>query len=256
MRFENAPKKDDLPAGVVLETRPPFVPRMVMTAAVTHVMREVIAQWKIRERFADLAQYGIRPLDRLLFYGPPGNGKTLCCYWLARELGIPLYRVLCNQLRLSCLGQSAQAVAEVMRFLNGLTGPAICLWDEVESIFIDRSVSRGQCDREISAALTVFMQGLDRWQAPTLLVLATNLPEQLDAALVSRLEMQLEFVAPTGEQCQQLIEYWREILCRHGADDWGPELLGQVRDTPPESFRALQQAIGWKARNWVAKQGL
>ena len=241
------------PPGVVLEERPPFVPRMVMTGAISTVAREVTAQWRIRDKFQGLLQYGIRPLDRLLFFGPPGNGKTLTCYWLARELQIPLYRVLCQELRGMYLGQTAKAVADACGFLNSLTTPAICLWDEVESIFIDRSQSAQACDREVSAALTIFMQFLDRWKAPTLLVLATNLVQQLDAALLSRVEMRLEFLWPTAAQCAQLIEYWCELLCNYGADEWGPGLLARAQQSPPASFRELHQAIACCARDWVAR---
>src|SRR5207253_50537 len=105
----NAPPK--LPEGIVLE-KPPFVPRMVMTDELLTVTREVVSQWHNREKFAGLIKYGIRPLDRLLFYGPPGNGKTMACYWIARQLGIPVYRVLCNNLHGSSLGMTCKAVAD------------------------------------------------------------------------------------------------------------------------------------------------
>lgn len=243
-----------LPTGLVLDEKPPFVPRMVMTPQLMSVLKNVVSQWRQRDKFQDLIKYGIRPLDRLLFYGPPGNGKTLTCYWMAKELGIPVYRVLCNQLRASHLGETTSNVADVVEFLGRDDKPAICLWDEIESIFIDRSKTGQACDREISAALTVFLQALDRWQAPTLIVMATNLVEQLDSALTSRVEMRLEFEGPTRDQAEKLIEYWAELLCKHGADEWGPALLERVKQTPPVSFRELQQAIAWSARDWVAKR--
>jgi hypothetical protein len=77
------PKKQGLPDGLVLDDRPPFVPRMVMTPQLMSVVKNVVAQWRHRDKFQELLKYGIRPLDRLLFYGPPGNGKTLTCYWIA-----------------------------------------------------------------------------------------------------------------------------------------------------------------------------
>jgi ATP-dependent 26S proteasome regulatory subunit len=249
------PDKDsNLPTGLVLDERPPFVPRMVMTPQLLAVIKNVVLQWRHRDQFQALAKYGIRPLDRLLFYGPPGNGKTMACYWIAKELQIPMYRVICNQIRDSHLGGMTRNIAAIADFLNSHPQPAICLWDEVESIFIDRAANAGQCDREVSSALTVFLQALDRWQAPTLMVMATNLYAQLDPALLSRVEMKLQFDGPTGEQCEQLLEYWAELLCKQGSDEWAPVLRERMKATPPASFRELQQVIAWSARDWVAAQ--
>lgn len=41
-----------------------------------------------------LASYGLRAADRLLFYGPPGCGKTVTAEVMASELGLPLAIVL------------------------------------------------------------------------------------------------------------------------------------------------------------------
>lgn len=248
----SAPRDESgLPLGVTLE-KPTFVPRMVITPQLQMVVREVLLQWQNRGQFTDLVKYGIRPIDRLLFYGPPGNGKTMACYWIARELGVKVYRVVCNQLHGSFLGETTKAVADVMDFFNSRTEPAICLFDEVEGIFVNRRTAAGAAGREIATATTIFLQAIDRWKSPVLIVMATNIPEGIDEALLSRVEMKLEFPAPTEEQSQQMLLYWIEILHSHGGEEWGPKIADQIRESPPESFRELQQLIGFAARNWVA----
>lgn len=37
---------------------------------------------------------GVAPINKLLFYGPPGCGKTLCASVIAAEIGIPLMYVM------------------------------------------------------------------------------------------------------------------------------------------------------------------
>ena len=37
-----------------------------------------------------LVSNGVTPVSRLIFYGPPGCGKTLCANAIAAEIGIPL----------------------------------------------------------------------------------------------------------------------------------------------------------------------
>jgi AAA+ superfamily predicted ATPase len=254
MRRLDRDDPERLPDGLTLEKTPAFVPRMVMTDELKVVVREVVRQWRHRKRFEGLRKFGIRPLDRLLFHGPPGNGKTMACQWISKELSLPLYRVQCEQLRGSAaFGHTVRTLSAITSYLDGLTAPAVCLFDEIESLFIDRARSVGVCDREVSSALTVFFQALDRWKAPVLLVMCTNLFDQLDAALVSRTEMQLEFCGPTRDQAQQVVEYWRELLHEYGGDDWGPKFAEAIDEHgPPESFRKLQQAIARAARDWVA----
>jgi len=247
------PKHNKMPAGLVLEKSPAFVPKMAMTDELRTVVCEVIRQWDNRHLFDGLAKFGIRPLDRLLFFGPPGNGKTMACQWIARKLDIPLYRVQCEQIRGRYLGETTRALADVTRYLMAQPDPAVCLLDEIESIFVDRSRAVGECDRELGSALTVFFQALDRWSSPMLLVMCTNLVDQVDRALLSRIELQLEFRPPTEQQALDVIAYWRELLCDHGGDQWSEGLTHDiaVRGTP-ESFRELQQAINRAARAWVA----
>jgi len=216
-----------LPQGLVREEER-FVPRIVMTPQLQCVVSDVLNQWRHRDKFKGMEKYGIRPLDRLLFYGPPGNGKTMACYWIARELKVPMFRVVCNNLIGSCLGETTKAVSAVTEWLNTQREPAVCLWDEVEAIFIDRTRSNGQCDREIGTALTMFLQQLDRWKAPTLNVMATNLIEHLDAALISRIEMRIEFVGPTAEQSSAMLEYWAELLHDHGGPEWKTDIAESI----------------------------
>ena len=242
-----------LPNGVILE-KPPFVPQLVLTPQLQAVMRDVMHQWKHREKFASLIQYGIRPLDRLLFYGPPGNGKTMACYWMSRKLEIPIYRVLCNQLHSKYCAETTHNVADVMDYLNRRVKPAIVLWDEVEAIFTDRKSGQSATHQELGAALTVFLQSLDRWKAPILLVMATNLREHLDDALLSRIEMQIQFTGPDVDQCESMLQYWGEILCDHGSEEWAPVLRERMREQPAESFRHLQQMIAYAAREWIARK--
>lgn len=244
-----------LPSGVVLD-KLPFVPRMVTTDELKIVTKQVMDQWRGREYFKGLAQYGIRPLDRLLFHGPPGNGKTMACYWIAKQLGMPVYRVLCDQLHGSYVGQTTRAVADVVNYFSKRVEPALCLWDEVEAIFIDRRKAKGEAGHEFSAATTVLLQALDRWQAPTLMVMATNIPDKLDAALLSRVELRLYFPGPSKDQCEQMIQYWSELLHDHGGADWGPAIAERIKDALPESFRELQQTIAFAARDWTANRYL
>jgi hypothetical protein len=66
------------------------------------------------------------------------------------------------------------------------------------------------------------------------------MPERLDPALLSRIDVQMEFGPPTPEQAASAIQYWAEALHEYGGREWGPE-LDDGRHW--ESFRLLFQEV-------------
>jgi ATP-dependent 26S proteasome regulatory subunit len=234
---------NELPKGLSIEKPGSNLASLSMTSSMQQIVGTVIRQWTAPEKFKPLAKHGIFPIRQLLFYGPPGNGKTSACQWISQKLTVPLYRVRCDQLIEAYLGRTATNVAGVMDWLRGKP-PAVILFDEVESIFPSRKANEGACGREMSAAMTVYWQCLDRWTDQHLFVLATNMAETLDPALKSRIELHLEFGPPTPDQTREVIAYWSEVLHEYGATDWSASLLKWIDDGNQfTSFRELWQTI-------------
>lgn len=233
---------EDYPPGLTLEKPAKNLAGLTMTNAMQQLVDRVLVQWLASDQYRPLEKFGIYPMRQVLFYGPPGNGKTSASQWLASKLGVPLYRVRCDQLIHAHLGQSPKNVAMVMEWLAD-SPPAVILFDEIESVFPARG-QQDACSRELAATMTFFWQYLDRWEGRHIFVMATNLEELLDAALLSRIELKLYFGPPTVDQCRDVIAYWREMLHDYGADVWGPQLLEQLdKGHKFASFRELWQKI-------------
>jgi SpoVK/Ycf46/Vps4 family AAA+-type ATPase len=239
----------NLPTGLSAEKPANNLASLATTNSLDQLSQLVLRQWSHAAEFARLAKHGIRPVDRLLFYGPPGNGKTMASQWLGTKIGAPVYRVRCETLVGSALGSTGARLAEIMEWLQ-VQPRSVVLFDEVEQIFRSRDSAKDACDREYTSVMTIFWQYLDRWEAPTLFVLATNLPGQLDAALMSRVDVQLEFGPPTPEQAADVIRYWQEVLHEFGGEQWAPQMLER---TNYESFRALFQQIQHHVREFVSR---
>lgn len=240
----------DLPRGLFAEKPAKNLAALAMTDGLRSLAGTVLAQWKCQDAFAALAKHGIRPIDRMLFFGPPGNGKTMASQWLAQQLEAPLYRVRCETLIGSLLGETTATLARVMRWLE--TQPrCVVLFDEVEQLFQARGLGGSDCSRELSTAMGVFWQFLDRWEAPTLFVLATNLPYQLDGALLSRIDLKMEFGPPTVDQAESVIRYWQEVLHEYAGEEWGPRLIERAKEFG--SFRDLFHEIQHEVRQHVTK---
>ena len=244
------PSRQALPQGLILEKPARNLASLATTQALAEMQQLVLSQWKNPKLFADVAKHGIRPVDRLLFFGPPGNGKTMASQWLAAQIGVPLYRVQSETLVTAFLGGTSTTVGNLMEWLS--TQPrCVVLLDEVEMLFPSRESGSDNCSRELTAAGSVFWQYLDRWESPTLFILATNMEDRLDPAMLSRIDIKLEFGPPTPEQSSGVIKYWAETLHEHGGSEWGP-MLDDGRQW--ESFRAIFHAVQWYVRQHIAAQ--
>lgn len=240
------------PPAISLERDANNLASLALTDAMKRLAQTVVAQWRHRERFAEVESLGIGPIRQVLFHGPPGNGKTVACQWLASEIGVPLYRVRSEMLVDSYVGRTAQNVSQAMEWLSQQRA-AIVLFDEIESLFPSRKdIGGGAGARELSGAMTVFWQYLDRWRGPQLFCLATNLLERLDPALRSRIELQLEFGPPTPDQAANVLAYWAERLHAYDSARWAAELAALPQ---PTSFRELWQRIAHAVRDAITREG-
>lgn len=249
----NKPLEELPPAGRpvhIIEEKPAKnLASLVRNEALDELTAALIHQWKIRDQFAGVAEFGIRPIDRALFYGPPGNGKTMAAAMIAKEIGCKMFRVPCEGLITSALGGTEANMANVLNWI-AKQGTAVVLFDECEAIFPNRSSSGAdQCAQTITRAMQIFWQRLDRWESPQLFLLATNLLDRLDPALLSRMELQLEFSPPTVDQALKVVEYWAEVLHEYGAEHWAAAFELKIQGgVMPASFRELWQWVSHAVR--------
>jgi len=249
------PDAQKLPTALVLEKPSNNLAALTVNDSLLVLSNTLIAQWKNASAFKELQRYGIRPLDRALFFGPPGNGKTMSAQLIASKLDCPLYRVCCETLLTSEFGGTQKNLSNVMNWL-ARQPLAVVLWDECESLFPSRSASGSDaCTREIVNTMQIFWQRLDRWETPQLFLLATNLIDHLDPALVSRIDLKLEFGPPTKEQALNVLEYWSEVLHEYGAEVWSKQIREKIEvNELPESFRELWQSITTEVRSHVTSK--
>ena len=242
-----------MPTGVVLEKPGRNLDSLTQTSALQALQTSLIHEWKLRGAFDSVLIYGIRPTTMALFHGPPGNGKTMAAKMLASVIDAPLFRVSCEGLLNAYLGKSEQNIRDILEWL-ATVGEAVVLFDECESLFRKRKNSSGSCDQAIVRTMQVFWQAVDRWESPQMFLLATNRIEDIDEALLSRCETKLEFLGPTREQAELVLDYWAETLHEYGSEQWGPVLRKEIKRKTPVSFRELWQAICSGVRKWIIEE--
>jgi AAA+ superfamily predicted ATPase len=149
-----------------------------------------------------LAAVGLTPKRKLLFFGPPGNGKTLCAEVIAGELEIPLFYVRFDSLVASYLGETAANLRRVFEFANSNSG--VVFFDEFDAIGKTRD-SRDDVG-ELKRVVNSFLQLLDSYSGHGPIIAATNYEKLLDHALARRFDDLIHFSPPSEKQ---LVSYFQ-----------------------------------------------
>lgn len=149
-----------------------------------------------------LRSYGLRPVDKILFCGPPGCGKTLTAEVVATELSLPLALIRIDSVVSSYLGETAANLRKVFDFIDST--PMVALFDEFDALGKERADAseHGELKRVVNAVL----QMLDAYQGKSLIIAATNHEGMLDSAIWRRFEEVMVFGLPTRGQLAQLLK--------------------------------------------------
>lgn len=172
---------------------------LVLGDEATSALMRFLAEQRARLR---LHSHGLQPANRLLFWGPPGNGKSATALALGFELGLPVATVRIDSLISSFLGDTASHLSRI--FSLATSSPMVLLFDEVDSIAKRRDDPRdvGELKRVVNALL----QQIDRsTSSQSIFIAATNHQHLLDPAVWRRFDAVIEFPLPTEKQRMELL---------------------------------------------------
>ncbi len=167
---------------------------------------------KEHRRSSELIKHGLRPRRKLLFFGPPGTGKTATAHALAGELQLPLFVVRFEGLITRYMGETAAKLSLIFQAMNDTCG--VYFFDEFDAIGSQRS-SKNDVG-EIRRVLNSFLQFIEEDESQSLLIAATNHGEMLDKALFRRFDDVISYELPSLEQ---LTETLKRCLEPFGATD-------------------------------------
>lgn len=132
-------------------------------------------------------------INKYLFSGAPGTGKTESAKQLARVLSREVYAVDFDYIIDSRLGQTSKNISQLFDEINSLPYPehVIILFDEIDSLAMDRTDSRDL--REMGRATSSVLKGLDGLKNDIVLIATTNLMSSFDKALIRRFDKVIDF---------------------------------------------------------------
>ncbi len=174
------------------------VPERRLSEVILKESSRTLIQEIIEEQHrADLLKsYGLSPRNRLMFIGPPGNGKTTLAEALAYEIMVPLLIVRYEGLIGSFLGETASRLQKIFDYAR--QQKCVLFFDEFDVVAKERGDvhETGEIKRVVSSLLLQ----VDALPSYTIVVVASNHAELLDTAVWRRFQIRISMPRPTEDQ--------------------------------------------------------
>jgi AAA+ superfamily predicted ATPase len=140
-----------------------------------------------------------------MFSGSSGTGKTLAAGLLAKDLGRDLLKVDLSQVVSKWVGETEKNLDRVLRDVQ--EAHAILFFDEAEAVFGQRGTVTNAQDRYALQETSFLLQRIEEYEG--VVILATNLRQNLDPAFSRRIQQIIDFPTPDDEG---RLRIWRLAL--------------------------------------------
>ncbi|KAG9288915.1 hypothetical protein G9A89_019537 [Geosiphon pyriformis] len=200
-----------------------------------------------------------KPWSGILLYGPPGTGKTYLAKAVATEANATFFSVSSSDLVSKWMGESERLVKNLFAMAREIK-PAIIFIDEIDALCGQRGEGESEASRRIKTEFLVQMNGAANDSTGVLVLGATNIPWQLDAAIRRRFEKRIYIPLPEVSARAHMFELnVGDTPCTLKQSDYkslaeqcdgysGSDIAVVVRDALMQPIRKVQTATHFK---WV-----
>jgi hypothetical protein len=194
-----------------------------------------------------------RPLGRgvtALFVGGSGTGKTRAAEILAAEQHVELYRVDLSALVSKWVGETEKNLSRI--FSDAEQANCLLFFDEADSLFGQRGEVKEARDRWANLEVNYLLQRIEEYSG--VVILATNLRQNIDEAFQRRIHALVEFPMPDVAARREI---WRRLLPGpEHATITGPQLdeLAARFDLSGGSIRNVVLAACYRAMDSVDRK--
>ncbi|KAK4235893.1 P-loop containing nucleoside triphosphate hydrolase protein [Achaetomium macrosporum] len=198
-----------------------------------------------------------QPWKGILLYGPPGTGKSYLAKAVATEAKSTFFSVSSSDLVSKWMGESERLVRQLFAMARE-NKPSIIFIDEIDALCGPRGEGESEASRRIKTEMLVQMDGVGKDSKGVLILGATNIPWQLDAAIRRRFQRRVHISLPdlaarttmfklaVGDTRTALkAEDYRE-LARAAEGYSGSDISIVVQDALMQPVRKIQQATHFK----------
>ena len=146
----------------------------------------------------------------ILLYGPPGTGKSMIARATAGEISATFFTASCAELTSRWVGGSEKKLKSLFE-TSIENAPSIVFLDEIDSIAGIRSSESTIADQRLTNQLLIELDNISNQQLAVFVIAATNLPWQIDDAVMRRLSRKIYIPMPDLSA--------RRLMFMHGFPD-------------------------------------
>jgi AAA+ superfamily predicted ATPase len=165
---------------------------------------EISAAYRVWPQVSDnwgFARYSSRGV-KALFCGEPGTGKSLAAEVIAGTVGLLLLKIDLSQVVSKWVGETEKNLESA--FQQAENSHAVLFFDEADALFGKRGDVKQGMDRYANLEVGFLLQRLE--QSDNLVILASNLKENIDPAFTRRFHYIVQFPRPGREERRRI---WR-----------------------------------------------
>jgi len=152
------------------------------------------------------------PLQHVMFYGPPGTGKTMVAERFAEYSGME-YAIMCGGDVAPLQEEAVTELHKLFKWVHRSKKGVLLFIDEADSFLASRKGSN--MSESLRNALTTMLYHTGTPTSQFMLVLATNRPDDLDAAALDRIDESVEFGLPAIDARVGMVNlYFEKYIAR------------------------------------------
>ncbi|XP_052742633.1 katanin p60 ATPase-containing subunit A-like 2 [Bicyclus anynana] len=171
-----------------------------LATAKSILMESVVYPVRYPEVFTGL----LEPWRGVLLQGPPGTGKTLLARAVASESGCTFFNITCSTVVNKWRGES-EKIVKVLFEMASYYSPSIIFIDEVETLAAERG-GEHEASRRLKTQLLTELDGVAHREGVVFLLVNSNMPWEIDSAMLRRLEKRIYIPLPDFKTREELFE--------------------------------------------------
>ncbi len=196
--------------GVVRLLQTPFSwDDLVVPPAVRRRLEDVVRAIELRPKVLDQWGFARRMAGargvKVMFAGASGTGKTMAAAIVARALGLEVHRIQLASVVSKYIGETEKNLDRA--FDAASRSNAVLFIDEADALFGKRSEVKDAHDRYANVETAYLLQKMEDHDG--IVVLATNLADNIDEAFSRRMHFVVEFPVPDAASRERL---WRGMF--------------------------------------------